>query len=51
MDWVCAYVYRALYLEADNAPADMKKPIYRHLVEQRWREDGPLDLLVRISEL
>lgn len=27
--------------------ADMSKPVYRHLVEQRWREEGDLDLLVR----
>ena len=27
--------------------ADMTKPIYRHLVEKRWRNDGDLDLLVR----
>ena len=26
--------------------ADMSKPIYRHLVEQKWREEGDLDLLV-----
>lgn len=31
------------------AAADMSKPIYRHLVEQRWREEGDLDLLVRTS--
>lgn len=28
-------------------PADMSKPIYRRLLEQRWREEGVLDLLVR----
>ncbi len=27
--------------------ADMSKPIYRHLAEQKWREEGDLDLLVR----
>ena len=27
--------------------ADLTKPIYKHLVEQRWREEGALDLLVR----
>ena len=26
--------------------ADMTRPVHRHLVEQRWREDGRLDLLV-----
>ncbi|EJF58807.1 PEBP-like protein [Dichomitus squalens LYAD-421 SS1] len=26
--------------------ADLSKPIYRHLVEQRWREEGGLDLLM-----
>jgi large subunit ribosomal protein L35 len=26
--------------------ADMSKPVHRHLVEQRWREEGDLDLLV-----
>lgn len=25
----------------------MTKPVYRHLVEKRWREEGALDLLVR----
>ncbi|KAF9808802.1 hypothetical protein IEO21_07730 [Rhodonia placenta] len=38
--------------KAYNGLADMKKPIYRHLVEQRWREDGPLDLLMeRIHQM
>jgi len=27
--------------------ADMTKPIYRHLVGKKWRNDGDLDLLVR----
>ena len=27
--------------------ADMSKPVYRHLAEQKWRNDGDLDLLVR----
>lgn len=26
---------------------DMSKPVHRHLVEQRWRNEGGLDLLVR----
>lgn len=25
----------------------MSKTVYRHLLEQRWREEGALDLLVR----
>ena len=33
------------------ALADMSKPVYRHMLEQRWREEGALDLLVRISAL
>ncbi|KAI0668656.1 PEBP-like protein [Trametes maxima] len=31
---------------ARNGLADMNQPIYRHLVEQRWREEGDLDLLM-----
>lgn len=27
--------------------ADMTKPVYRHLAEKKWRDDGDLDLLVR----
>lgn len=29
----------------------MTKPVYRHLVEQKWRTRGDLDLLVRLSQL
>ncbi|KAG5646911.1 hypothetical protein DXG03_001987 [Asterophora parasitica] len=29
-----------------NAMADMEKPAHRHLVEQRWRKEGDLDLLM-----
>ncbi|KAJ7652057.1 phosphatidylethanolamine-binding protein [Mycena polygramma] len=29
-----------------NAMADMSVPSHRHLVEQRWRKDGDLDLLM-----
>ncbi|KAF7340205.1 hypothetical protein MVEN_01939100 [Mycena venus] len=29
-----------------NAMADMRIPSHRHLVEQRWRKDGDLDLLM-----
>ncbi|KAI0638861.1 PEBP-like protein [Trametes polyzona] len=32
--------------KARNGLADMSKPIYRHLVEQQWREEGDLDLLM-----
>ncbi|THU88201.1 PEBP-like protein, partial [Dendrothele bispora CBS 962.96] len=32
--------------EISNAMADMRKPSHRHLVEQRWRQDGKLDLLM-----
>ena len=31
------------------AVADMNQKVYRHLVEQRWRNWGDLDLLVRCS--
>ncbi|KAF8060919.1 phosphatidylethanolamine-binding protein [Lyophyllum atratum] len=35
-----------------NAMADMKKPAHRHLVEQRWRSEGDLDLLMeRIHQM
>jgi hypothetical protein len=29
--------------------ADMNQKVYRHLIEQRWRNQGALDLLVRGS--
>ncbi|TFK99620.1 phosphatidylethanolamine-binding protein [Pterulicium gracile] len=29
-----------------NAMVDMNKPSHRHLVEQKWRKDGDLDLLM-----
>ncbi|KII86518.1 hypothetical protein PLICRDRAFT_165126 [Plicaturopsis crispa FD-325 SS-3] len=29
-----------------NGMADLSKPVYRHLVEQRWRSEGALDLLM-----
>ncbi|KAF8876496.1 phosphatidylethanolamine-binding protein, partial [Infundibulicybe gibba] len=29
-----------------NAMVDMSKPVHRHLVEQKWRQDGGLDLLM-----
>ncbi|KAI0825354.1 phosphatidylethanolamine-binding protein [Trametes gibbosa] len=32
--------------KAKSGLADMSKPIYRHLVEQKWREEGDLDLLM-----
>ncbi|OBZ80101.1 54S ribosomal protein L35, mitochondrial [Grifola frondosa] len=31
---------------ARNGMADLNVPVYRHLVEQKWREDGALDLLM-----
>lgn len=31
--------------------ADMSKPVYRHLTEKKWRNDGDLDLLVRSRPL
>ncbi|KAJ7139447.1 phosphatidylethanolamine-binding protein [Mycena epipterygia] len=35
-----------------NAMADMSIPSHRHLVEQRWRKDGDLDLLMeRIHQM
>jgi large subunit ribosomal protein L35 len=30
------------------ALADMTRPVHRHLLEQRWREEGALDLLVGV---
>ena len=40
-----------LYLTCHFAVADMNQKVYRHLVEQRWRSEGALDLLVRHSNL
>ena len=37
--------------KAKNGLADMSKPVYRHLVEQRWREEGALDMLVCLPVL
>ena len=31
------------------ALADMNQKVSRHLIEQRWRNEGALDLLVRCS--
>jgi len=32
--------------------ADLSKPVYRHLIEQRWRKEGGLDLLMeRIHQM
>ncbi|KAL5535788.1 MRPL35 [Sanghuangporus sanghuang] len=37
---------------AANGMADLTKPVYRHLVEQRWRNYGALDLLMeRIHQM
>lgn len=35
--------------KARNGLADMTRPVYRHLLEQRWREEGALDMLVCTS--
>ncbi|KIP02565.1 hypothetical protein PHLGIDRAFT_111938 [Phlebiopsis gigantea 11061_1 CR5-6] len=32
--------------KARNGLADLSQPVYRHLVEQKWREDGALDLVM-----
>ncbi|TFY74954.1 hypothetical protein EWM64_g9057 [Hericium alpestre] len=38
--------------KAANGLADLSKPVYRHLVEQRWRQEGALDLLMeRIHQM
>ncbi|KAI0960863.1 hypothetical protein AcV7_000123 [Taiwanofungus camphoratus] len=38
--------------KAWNGMADMNKAVYRHLMEQRWKEDGALDLLMeRIHQM
>ncbi|TCD61067.1 hypothetical protein EIP91_009071 [Steccherinum ochraceum] len=38
--------------KARNGLADMSKTVYRHLLEQRWREEGELDLLMeRIHQM
>ncbi|KAI0706214.1 phosphatidylethanolamine-binding protein [Cytidiella melzeri] len=38
--------------KARNGLADLSKPVYRHLLEQRWRKEGPLDLLMeRIHQM
>ncbi|RDB29152.1 54S ribosomal protein L35, mitochondrial [Hypsizygus marmoreus] len=35
-----------------NAMADMSQPVHRHLMEQRWRSEGGLDLLMeRIHQM
>ncbi|PFH50713.1 hypothetical protein AMATHDRAFT_60524, partial [Amanita thiersii Skay4041] len=35
-----------------NAMVDMTKPVHRHLLEQRWRKEGDLDLLMeRIHQM
>ncbi|KAL0950569.1 hypothetical protein HGRIS_007371 [Hohenbuehelia grisea] len=35
-----------------NAMVDMSKPVHRHLMEQKWRKDGDLDLLMeRIHQM
>ncbi|TFK47931.1 PEBP-like protein [Heliocybe sulcata] len=38
--------------KARNGMADLNQPVYRHLVEQRWRSEGALDLLMeRIHQM
>jgi large subunit ribosomal protein L35 len=32
--------------KAANGMADMNQKVYRHLIEQRWRSEGALDLLM-----
>ncbi|GJE94174.1 PEBP-like protein [Phanerochaete sordida] len=32
--------------KARNGLADMTRPVYRHLIEQRWRQEGALDLVM-----
>lgn len=39
-------LYREWALIVDTA--DMTDPVHRHLVEQKWRNDGDLDLLVSL---
>lgn len=38
------------YIYLRSIPADLSRPVYRRLLEQRWREEGALDLLVRTSK-
>jgi len=51
MGWVCiAILFFQLNLpDGIIAVADMDQKVYRHLVDQRWRNEGALDLLVRCS--
>src|SRR6266404_3346461 len=47
MEWVCTPT-RIHFGLTDATPlsADMSQKVYRHLIEQRWRNEGALDLLV-----
>jgi hypothetical protein len=50
MEWVCVPIQ--LYWDLIDevlVAADMSQKVYRHLIEQRWRSEGALDLLVRYS--
>lgn len=41
------YIYPSFVEQQElSSTADMSKRVYRHLLEQRWREEGSLDLLV-----
>jgi len=51
MQWVCTF---CIFFHLQNmivdfwcCLVDMSKPVHRHLMEQKWRKDGGLDLLVR----
>jgi len=42
----------AVRWKAANGMADMTKPVFRHLIEQKWRTKGDLDLLMeRIHQM
>jgi hypothetical protein len=47
MEWVCVslQLYRD-FVDGISGAADMSQKVYRHLIEQRWRNEGALDLLV-----
>jgi len=50
MLWVSLSLYPILRY-SNVSVANMREPSHRHLVEQRWRQDGKLDLLVRLFPL
>jgi len=49
MGWVCIVIISFSKIYLTDTLADMNQTVYRHLVEQRWRNEGALDLLVRCS--